>query len=95
MANAPALNQQALDQLRKHIDAALASPHATVAAAAAAAPALGPQDFCKVWPQAKPILQAVSGIIALIPGFGPTAAAALAALLTVGDQVFNSTCQHQ
>jgi hypothetical protein len=92
MANAPALNPQALEQLRKHIDAAIANPQAAVATAAAAPP--GPQDFCKVWPQAKPILQAVSGIITLIPGFGPTAAAALAALLTVGDQVFNSTCHH-
>jgi len=94
MANAPALNQQALEQLRKHIDAALANPHAAVAAATAAPPAPGPQDFCKVWPQAKPILQALSGIITFIPGFGAQAAAALAALLAVGDQVFNGTCPH-
>jgi hypothetical protein len=93
MANAPALNPQALEQLRKHIDAAIANPQAAVAAAAAP-PVPGPQDFCKVWPQAKPVLQAVSGIIAFIPGFGQAAGAALAALLTVGDQVYNGTCHH-
>jgi hypothetical protein len=84
------LSPQVLQQLRAQMDAALKAPHA--AAAAAAAPTAG--DFCTVWPTVKPILQALSGIITLIPGFGPTAAAALTALLTVGDQIFKGTCGH-
>lgn len=83
------LAPQTLQQLRQQINAAMVVPMP----APAAAPPGAPLDFCTVWPTAKPILQALSGIIALIPGLGMGAAAALAALLTVGDQVFNATCK--
>jgi hypothetical protein len=89
MANPPDLSPQVLQQLRAQMDAALAAPHATVMAAAAAAPT--PTDFCSLWPTVKPILQALVGIIGLIPGFGPAAGAALTALLTIGDQIYK-TC---
>ena len=44
------------------IDQSLAPPTATIAAAAAA-----PAGFCSLWPQAKPILQLLSGIAILNP----------------------------
>ncbi len=86
----PALAQDALLQLRAHMDAALAMPPAatTAAPSAAAAP-----DFCSLWPTAKPILQAVSGIIGFIPGVGAGAGPILIALISVGDQIYSSTCK--
>jgi hypothetical protein len=49
-------------------------------------------DFCSVWPEAKPVLQALSGIAAFIPGLGPAATASLTALIAVGDVVHRQTC---
>jgi hypothetical protein len=61
----PQLSTQTLQQLRQHIDGVLSAP----------APAAGPQmaaagDFCSIWPTAKPILQAVAGVIGFIPASG-------------------------
>jgi hypothetical protein len=85
----PNLSVEALQQLRQQVDQALMAPAAPAPEAAQA-----PTNFCTVWPSAKPILQAVSGVVAFIPGLGKTAAAVLAALLTLGDQIFNSTCHN-
>jgi hypothetical protein len=74
-----------LQELRQQLDNALRAP-------APAAPA-GVQDFCTLWPTAKPILQAVAGIIGFIPGVGAGAGPVLNALVTVGDQVFDATCK--
>jgi hypothetical protein len=52
-----------------------------------------PQDFCKLWPTAKPILTAVSGIVLLFPGLGQTAAGILAGLIAVGDKIAKDTCK--
>ena len=88
------LSPQALQQLRQHLDAALVHPMPAAAPAPArAAAAAAPANFCSIWPTAKPILQGIAGIIILFPGFGATASTALNALLSVGDQVFNSTCK--
>ena len=84
------LSHAALQQLREQMDAAIKQPLPTPPAATAAAAAQ--LDFCKVWPTAKPILQALVGIITFIPGFGAGAATALNALIAVGDQVFKATC---
>jgi hypothetical protein len=79
-----------LQELRQQLDNALRAP--APAAPAPAAPA-GVQDFCTLWPTAKPILQAVAGIIGFIPGVGAGAGPVLNALVTVGDQVFDATCK--
>jgi hypothetical protein len=84
----PAPSAEALQQLRQHVDSVMAAPQ----------PAAGPQmaaqlDFCSVWPTAKPILQAVAGVIGFIPGIGTGAGPALNALISVGDQIFNATCK--
>ncbi|KAA1054459.1 hypothetical protein [Azospirillum argentinense] len=50
-------------------------------------------DFCSVWPQAKPILELVSGLIIMIPGLGQTAGVVLKALVEVGDKVYGQTCK--
>jgi hypothetical protein len=96
MAPPSELSPQMLQQLRQQIDAALATPPAPPPAVAAAA--AGAPDFCAIWPGAKPILQFLVGIVAFlpipIPGGGPAAAAALNALMTVGDQIYRSTCPH-
>jgi hypothetical protein len=59
------------------------------AAAAAAAP-----DFCALWPKAKPILQVLVGIIAIlpIPGGGAIGGGILNGLITLGDQIFKDKC---
>ncbi len=84
-----ALSKDALLQLRQQIDASLAAPAPAPVVAPKAAP---PGNFCSIWPEAKPILQGLSGIVASIPGYGTTAAAALTALITVGDQIYKGTC---
>ena len=58
----------------------------------AVSPAATKQDFCNIWPTAKPILQALCGIIVFFPGFGQAAAAALTALIAAGDQIYKQTC---
>jgi len=54
-----------------------------------------PEDFCAIWPQAKPVLRgiaaAASGLGWLFPplaGAGPI----LLGLVAAGDVVYNSTC---
>jgi hypothetical protein len=83
------LSHAALQQLREQMDAAIAQPQPVPHVAAA----IGPQDFCKIWPTAKPVLEVLVGIVVLIPGLGAGAAAALRALIVVGDQVFKATCK--
>lgn len=53
------------------------------------------QDFCEVWPSARPILDTISTVIALlpIPGIGVTAGAVLKGLLSIGDQVHKNSCK--
>jgi hypothetical protein len=55
--------------------------------------AIGPNDFCSIWPKAKPILEFVAGIALLIPGLGATAGAVLSGLVKVGDQVAHEICR--
>ena len=58
-------------------------------AAAAAAP-----DFCALWPKAKPVLQFLVGLIALlpIPGGGLAAGGILTGLIALGDQLYKQKC---
>jgi hypothetical protein len=85
---ASSFSPSTIKELRGVIDNSL-----VVQTAPTSAPVGGaPLDFCTVWPEAKPVVQALSGIVALIPGFGSAAAAALTALLAVGDTVFKQTC---
>ena len=53
----------------------------------------GGGSFCTVWPQAKPILQVLSAIVAFIPGVGVAAGPVLTSLIAVGDSVFQQTCR--
>ena len=68
---------------------AAAGPAAGPAAAAAGAP-----DFCALWPKAKPILQVLVGIIAIvpIPGGGVVGGGILNGLIVLGDQIFKDKC---
>ncbi|MGE3145713.1 MAG: hypothetical protein AB7K35_09015 [Pseudorhodoplanes sp.] len=59
----------------------------------AGARALAPKDFCKLWPQAKPILDFICGIAVLIPGLGAVAAGVLRGLIAVGDQIAAEVCK--
>jgi len=52
-----------------------------------------PQDFCRLWPQAKPILEFLSGIAVLIPGLGSVAGGILKGLIAVGDKLAEETCK--
>lgn len=51
-----------------------------------------PPEFCKVWPQAKPILDGIGPLLGFIPGYGTVAAAALRGLLEVGQHVYDQSC---
>jgi hypothetical protein len=66
-----------------------------VSASKGAAPltAVGPNDFCNIWPKAKPVLELVSGVIGFIPGAGSTAGAVLLGLIKVGDQIAGQLCK--
>ena len=88
------LTQTAADELRAIVDGSLAASAA--AAPMAAAPAVGapaaPQNFCTIWPGVKPILDGLSAIVIFIPGYGQAAAAALKALVLIGQEIFEKTC---
>lgn len=49
-------------------------------------------DFCSIWPKAKPILELLSGIAILIPGVGAAAGAVLKGLVSVGDKIAEEIC---
>ncbi|MBO4225109.1 hypothetical protein [Bradyrhizobium neotropicale] len=88
--------KQLAKEITEHVHAA-ASAQATGGAAAqtaggAAADAIG-GDFCSIWPQAKPVLGFVAGIVAFIPGLGTTAGAVLQGLIKVGDQISAEVCK--
>ena len=59
---------------------------AAPAAGPAAAAAAGAPDFCALWPKAKPILQVLVGIIAIlpIPGGGVVGGGILNGLIAAG-----------
>jgi hypothetical protein len=67
---------------------------AAAAPAAAAAAAAAPQDFCTLWPKAKPILQLLVGIIAFlpIPGGGAAGGGILNGLIMLGDKIHKDQC---
>ncbi|HWV40738.1 hypothetical protein [Pseudorhodoplanes sp.] len=60
--------------------------------AAAAAKGM-PQDFCKVWPAAKPILTALATLVLMLPGYGQVAAGVLTGLIAVGDKIAGDLCK--
>src|SRR5271170_421396 len=80
-----ALSQTAADELKVIIDANMVPPVGPGIMAA-------PQNFCTVWPVAKPILQLVAGLAPFIPGVGAAAGAALTALIAAGQAVYDRTC---
>jgi hypothetical protein len=49
-------------------------------------------DFCSIWPKAKPILELLAGIAILIPGVGAAAGAVLKGLVRVGDKIVEEIC---
>lgn len=49
-------------------------------------------DFCSIWPKAKPILELLAGIAILIPGVGAAAGAVLKGLISVGDKIAEEIC---
>ena len=52
-----------------------------------------PEDFCKLWPKAKPVLSAAAGILLFVPGLGQTAAGILTGLIAVGDKIAADVCK--
>jgi hypothetical protein len=75
-----------------------AAAHTIVAAVQAMKPAHAaaagmPADFCTIWPQAKPILELLSGLASIIPGLGSVAGGVLKGLIAVGDQISAQVCK--
>ena len=85
-----------LQEVRREIDAALSLPAARPPTGGRATGTIASAslegDFCSLWPEAKPILEAIGGIIGIIPGLGTGAGAILKALTSLGDQIYGSTC---
>lgn len=48
--------------------------------------------FCDIWPKAKPILEALASMAAVIPGMGTVAAAVLRGLIAMGDAAASEVC---
>jgi hypothetical protein len=71
------------------VDDIMASYEATLPPGARGMPA----DFCKLWPQAKPILELLSGIVILIPGLGTVAGGVLKGLVVIGDKLAAEVCK--
>ena len=80
---APAIAQ---NEVRALIDSSLGSASAPLGGAGPSA------NFCTIWPEAKPILQVLAGIVGFIPGVGAAAGPVLTSLIAVGDSVFQQTC---
>jgi hypothetical protein len=49
-------------------------------------------DFCRLWAQVKPILEAMKPIAGLVPVIGPLVSAALTTLLTLGSAANAALC---
>ena len=80
------MSAQALQELRQQLNDAAKGAAAAHAAAVTAA-AAGAPDFCSAYKTAKPILQVATTLLPIIvPGIGTTIAAAITALIAVGDK---------
>lgn len=80
-------------EIMASVRAVQATQPASAAAAAAVIPTVNTNDFCTVWPQARPILQMFVSIVAFIPGLGSVAAGVLQGLLRIGDMLSAELCQ--
>lgn len=49
--------------------------------------------FCKNWDTVKPVLTALSGLLAAIPGVGIFAGPAIAVVITAGDAAKKAICK--
>ena len=77
------LSAQALQDLRQQLNAAVVASASAPAAAAAA-----PADFCSAYKVARPILQLLVTVLpVLFPGPGTGMAAAISALIALGDKI--------
>jgi hypothetical protein len=79
----------AQNEARTIIESSLASSSAPLGGASPTT------NFCTIWPQAKPILQLLAGIVTFIPGVGAAAGPILTSLIAVGDSIYQQTCQAQ
>lgn len=50
-------------------------------------------DFCGLWPKAKPLLEVAATVLVFIPGAGTIAGPVLNGLIKIGDQIFAETCR--
>lgn len=84
--------QFSAQSLAKEIVGEVAAAKAGPGRATITAAAVTPSDFCTLWPQAKPVLEFLAGVVIFIPGAGATAGAVLQGLIKVGDQVAAQMC---
>jgi hypothetical protein len=59
------------------------------------APADVKDAFCKAWPDAKPALEALRNILAVVPNIGIFAGPAISVVLAAGDAAAHALCQGQ
>lgn len=75
------------------VAAAAASSGQEETAASVMATATVGNEFCGIWPKAKPLLELASTVLTLIPGAGTIAGPVLAGLIKIGDQIYAETCR--
>ena len=50
-------------------------------------------EFCGLWPKAKPLLEIAATVLVFIPGAGVIAGPVLTGLIKIGDQIYAETCK--
>ncbi len=75
------------------VDAVAEAATQEQAAAATMAGAGVGNDFCGIWPKAKPLLELASTVLGFIPGPGTVAGPVLNGLIKIGDQIYAETCR--
>ena len=74
-------------------DVALSEAHRELDRSISMDPAVIEQEFCAIWPKAKPLLAALAPMVAFIPNAGPAAAAALKALVSMAEHIAEQRCK--
>lgn len=75
------------------VDAVAEAATQEKAAATTMAGAGAGNDFCGIWPKAKPLLEVASTVLVFIPGAGTVAGPVLTGLIKIGDQIYAETCR--
>jgi hypothetical protein len=81
-----------LQQIASHLDSLLPDGASTANPPPTPNPAAAQNDFCKIWPEAEPLLKLMLNFVAFIPNAGAPAATVIKGLVAAGDAVRDQIC---